>query len=32
VKSEEWLEAGGSALNVHLPEADWTRLKTRYSF
>jgi GTP-binding protein HflX len=32
VKSEEWLEAGGSALNVHLPEADWARLKTRYSF
>jgi GTP-binding protein HflX len=32
VKSEEWLEAGGSALNVHVPEADWARLKTRYSF
>ncbi|MCH1602898.1 MAG: GTPase HflX [Luminiphilus sp.] len=32
VKSEDWLEAGGSELDIHLPESDWTRLKRQYGF
>ena len=32
VKSEDWLEAGGSELDIHLPESDWTRLKRQHGF
>jgi GTP-binding protein HflX len=32
VKSEDWLEAGGSALDIYLPESDWTRLKRQHGF
>ena len=32
VKSEDWLEAGGSELDIHLPESDWTRLKRQHDF
>ena len=32
VKSEDWLEAGGSALDIYLPESDWTRLKQQHGF
>ena len=32
VKSEDWLEAGGSELDIYLPESDWTRLKQQYGF
>jgi GTP-binding protein HflX len=32
VKSEDWLEAGGSELDIYLPESDWTRLKQRHGF
>ena len=32
VKSEDWLEAGGSELDIYLPESDWTRLKRQHGF
>jgi GTP-binding protein HflX len=32
VKTEDWLEAGGSALTIYLPESDWMRLRQQYSF
>lgn len=32
VKSEDWLEAGGSELDIHLSESDWTRLKRQHDF
>ena len=32
VKSEVWLEAGGSELDIYLPESDWTRLKQQHGF
>ena len=32
VKSEDWLAAGGSELDIYLPESDWTRLKQQHGF
>lgn len=32
VKTEDWLEAGGSALTIYLPQSDWMRLRQQYSF
>lgn len=32
VKSERWLDVGGSELDIYLPESDWTRLKHQYDF
>ena len=32
VKSEDWLDAGGSELDIYLPESDWTRLKQQHGF
>ena len=32
IQSEEWLDNGSSAVNLHLSDADWTRLKHQHGF
>jgi GTP-binding protein HflX len=30
IQAEEWLDNGNSTLNLHLPDADWARLKQQH--